>query len=183
MNTELKIVISGSFRKHLQDIGLALANFKKSNINILAPLTQETINGSDDFIFLATDDPEKSADIMEREYMTKIEQADFLYLANIDGYVGQSAATEIGVALMSSIPVIANESMADFSDEISDREQNLLKKSIFRQLPISEINSKKIAEMDLQSFTPYNFSAEEKTLLQSLVDRLLENIKSVKINV
>ena len=181
MSTEIKIVISGSFRKHLDDIGTALTNFKKSGIKVLAPLTKEAINGNNDFVFLATDDPAKSADILEKEFMANIEKADFLYLANVGGYVGQSATTEMGVALMSGVPIVVAEEIKDFSDEIPKKAQELLKKSAFRKLPISEIGSEKIAELNLESFAPINLSTAETTLLQSLVEKLLENLKFVKI--
>ena len=182
MKTEIRIAISGSFRKHLQEIGIALTKFKKSNVKVLAPLTQEAISVNDGFVFLATDNPEKSADILEKEFMANIKKADFLYLVNMGGHVGQSAATEMGVALMNDIPIVTNEDIADFSDEIPKTVQELLKKSVFQRLPIGKIDSDKVVALDLPSFMPYSFSAEEKTLLQSLVEKLLESLKSVKIN-
>ena len=183
MNTEIKIVISGRFRKYLNQIGTAIANFEKANAKVLAPLTKEAINGNDSFVFLATDDPEKSADILEKEFMLNIEKADFLYLANVCGYVGQSAATEMGVAIMNGVPVVASEEIKDFSSEIPKTAQELLKKSVFRQLSIDEISSEKIAELNLANFTPINLSPDETTLLRSLVEKLLESLKFVKITI
>lgn len=183
MNTEIKIVISGSFRKHLNDIGIAIANFEKANTKVLAPLTKEAINGNDNFVFLATDDPEKYAVILEKEFMTNVEKADFLYLANVGGYVGQSAATEMGVAIINGVPIIASKEIKDFSSEIPETAQELLKKSVFRQLSINEIGSEKIAELNLANFTPVNLSADERTLLQSLVEKLLESLKFVKMTI
>ena len=183
MNTEIKIVISGSFRKYLNDIGTAIANFEKANAKVLAPLTKESVNGNDSFVFLATDDPKKSADILEREFMANVEKADFLFLANVGGYVGQSAATEMGVAIINGVPVVASEEIKDFSSEIPKTAQELLKKSVFRQLPISEISSEKIMELNLTNFTPVSLSTDETTLLQSLVEKLLESLKFVKMTV
>lgn len=181
MNTKIKIVISGSFRKYLNDIGIAIANFEKANIKVLAPLTKEALNSKDNFVFLATDDPKKSADILEKEFMANIEKADFLYLANVGGYVGKSAATEMGFALVNGIPIVVAEKIRDFSDEIPETAQELLKKSVFRQLPISEIDSEKIAELNLANFTPVNLSTDETALLQSLVEKLLNSLKFVKM--
>ena len=183
MNTEIKIVIAGSFRKYLNDIGTAIANFEKANTKVLAPLTKEAINGNDSFVFLATDDLEKSADILEKEFMANIEKADFLYLANVGGYVGKSATTEMEVAVMNGIPVVVAEEIKDFSNEVPKTAQELLKKSVFWRLPISEISSEKIAELNLANFAPLNLSTDETTLLQSLVEKLLESLKFVKITV
>lgn len=179
----LHIVISGSFRKHLQDIGIALANFKKSNVEVLAPLTQEAGSDNADFVFLATDDPEKSADVLEKEFLANINKADFLYLANVEGYVGQSAATEMSVAVMGGIPVVTAQEIKDFSDDIPSPAQELLKKSVFQQLPIKEVNSEKIAALNLKSFKPINLSLDQTTLLQTLVEKLLENLKFVKMTI
>ncbi|GEM_PF-3372297 len=183
MNTEIKIVISGSFRKYLNDIGIAIANFEKANTKVLAPLTQKSVNSDDNFVFLATDDPEKSADILEKEFMANIEKANFLYLANVGGYVGQNAATEMGVALKSGVPIVVAEEIKNFSDEIPGKAQELLMKSVFRKLPISEISSEKITELNLTNFTPADLSTDKTTLLRSLVEKLLESLKSVKISV
>jgi len=179
----IKIVISGSFRKHLNNIGTAIANFEKVNIKVLAPLTKEVVNSNDSFVFLATDDPEKSSDTLEKEFMANIKKADFLYVVDVGGYVGQSAATEIGVALMSGVPIVVAEKVKDFSDEIPEAVQELLKKSISRQLPISEISSEKTAELNLTNFTPISLSPNETILLQSLVEKLLESLKFIKITV
>jgi hypothetical protein len=51
MNPECKVAISGSFRKHLKDIGIASANFKSADIDVLAPLTTEIVAGGDTFVF------------------------------------------------------------------------------------------------------------------------------------
>jgi len=170
-----KTVISGSFRKHLNDIGIAMASFEKANTKVLAPLTKEATKEDGNFVFLATDDPQKSADILEKEFMANIEKADFLYLANVGGYVRQSAATEMGVALMNDVPIVVAEEMKDFSDGISKTAQELFKKSVFQQLPISEISSEKIAELNLQNFTPVNLSTDKTALLQSLVKKCISS--------
>lgn len=179
----MKVVISGSFRKHLQDINQALKNFNKSEVKVLAPQTAEVINNKGGFVFIATDDPKKSADVLEKEFMANIKRANFLYVANAGGYVGQSMATEMGVAIINNVPIIVAEEIKVFSDQISNKAQELIKKSVFWQLSINEINSEKIAKLKLVSFTPVNLSNKEMLLLKSLVKKLLENLKLVKINV
>ena len=84
---------------------------------------------------------------------------------------------------MNGVPVVASEEIKDFSSEIPKTAQELLKKSVFRQLSIDEISSEKIAELNLANFTPINLSPDETTLLQSLVEKLLESLKFVKITI
>lgn len=180
MYTEIQIVISGSFRKHLHEIGQCHANFQKSNVKVLAPITEEAVNKNANFVYLTSDDPGKSADILEADFMAKITQANFLYLANVGGYVGQSAATEIAVALMSGIPIVATEEIKVFSGDIPSPAQKLIKKSISKFLPIKEINLEHVSRLNLSTFKPIHFSISDKNLLQSLINNLLESLKSAK---
>ena len=46
-------VISGSFRKHMEQIGKALEGFEKADVKVLAPTTKEAINPDEKFIILA----------------------------------------------------------------------------------------------------------------------------------
>ncbi len=160
---------------------MAIRNFEKANIKVLAPLTKETLNSNDNFVFLATDDTNKSADILEKEFMFNIKKADFLYIANVGGYIGKSVATEMGFALMNHVPIVVAEEIKDFSDEIPETAQELLKKSVFRQLSINEIALETIAELNLTKFIPFNLSSDETELLQSLVEKLLESLKFVNM--
>jgi hypothetical protein len=113
---------------------------------------------------LKTDDPVKSADVLEREFMDAIRQADFLYLANIGGYVGRSAATETGVAVISGIPVVTETKIKFFSEEIPQAAQELLRKSVFAQVGIHEISRKKIAELRWSDFTSMDLMDDEKII-------------------
>lgn len=88
-------VVSGSFRKHMEEIGNIIENFQEANVKVLAPTTKEAVNPHEDFVILATDDPKKPPHRLEMDFMREIRKADFLYVANVDGYVGKSAATEM----------------------------------------------------------------------------------------
>lgn len=182
MTSKYKTVISGSFNKHLHEIGNALENFKKAEVNVLAPLVTKVMDHAEDFVFLETDNPEKPADILENEFMSNIRKADFLYLANIGGYVGKSAATEIAIAIMSSIPVISAEKILYFSEEIPKKSQELLSTKIWCQLPINKISKNTIAVLDLSGFVSADLSETKTALLQYLVSKLLNDLKNVKLN-
>lgn len=181
MHTIIKVVISGSFRKHIDDIRMARANFQKAHIKIFAPLTTEIRNISENFVFLTTDNAEKSAYVLEKEFMTNILKADFLYLANIEGYVGHSSATEMGVACMHKVPIVVAEKITYFSDEIPKTAQELLKKTVYAQIPIHEISSSKIAKLHFSKHTPFNISPTETALLQSLIEKLLQNLQFISV--
>ena len=54
-----KAVISGSFRKHLEQISNAMDCFKRIGVKVLAPATKEPVGADDEFVILVTDDPDK----------------------------------------------------------------------------------------------------------------------------
>ncbi|MFA6295499.1 MAG: hypothetical protein WC666_03715 [Candidatus Paceibacterota bacterium] len=174
-------VISGSFRKHLDEIGIALEAFREAGIEVLAPATKDAVNSAASFVLLSTDDSKKSADVLEKEFMSKIEKIDFLYVANVGGYVGKSVAAEMSFASIHHIPIVMAEEINQFSEEISLSAQTILKTSAIAYLPIDSINSFRVADLNLQSSVPRGLSLEQKANLNSLIDNLLEELKHVKI--
>lgn len=176
MSKPLKVVISGSFRKHLKDIGIAIERFNKAGVQVLAPLTERVVNGDSDFVFLVTDDPGKTADVLEKEFMGNILRADFLYLANVGGYVGRSAAAEIATAVMNNIPIIASEEVFSFSNEVHENAQRILKRVTFKC-----VSANKIAEIALAGFVSIELSETEKNVLRQLITSLLNDLKNVKL--
>ena len=179
MKPHMKIVISGSFRKHLAEIGQARENFQKAGAEVLAPLTQEAVHSVGDFVFLATDDLEQSPDVIEEEFMANIRKTDILYVVNIGGYVGQSAATEIGVALMASIPVVVAEKIAYFSGGIPKEAQDLLQKTAYPRIPIGDIGAESLELLTIRNTPRPALSTHDKLLLESLVKKLLHDLKSI----
>lgn len=178
---KIKTVISGSFRKHLNEIGVGLEAFRKAGIEVLAPVSKNTIEGRANFVFLSTDDPKKSAYVLEKEFMSNITKSDFLYVANVRGYIGKSVAAEIGLALIHSIPIVAAEEIKEFSDEIPVFAHALLKRAIFAYLPVNSINALSVSKLNLTNFVLIDLSPDHKIGLDWLINTLLEELKHVKI--
>lgn len=176
-------VVSGSFRKHMEQIGKALENFENADVKVLAPATKEALNPNEEFIILATDDPDKPPNRLEMDFMREIHKADFLYVADVGGYVGQSAATEMAYARLKNLPVVVAEVVEKFSDEIPEKARELLRNIISGVLPISDISKEKIVDLKqkLIGQEPTNLSDEESRVLQSLVKKLLKDLKSLPL--
>lgn len=137
MGSELKIVISGSFRKNLDAIGVARTNFRRSGVKVIAPLTHEAKKAKNNFVLLKTDHPNKTPYLLEKEFIDNIKKVDFMYLANISGYIGQSMAAEMAVALMHGVPVIAvDKKIMYFSADIPQTAHKLLSKSVFHSFQL-----------------------------------------------
>ncbi len=178
----VETVVSGSFRKYMEQIGQALEAFKKADVKVLAPATKEAVNPEESFIILATDDPNKPPHKLEMDFMREIRKADFLYVADVEGYVGESAATEMAYARLKGLPVIIAEEIKTFSREISEEAQELLKKATSGVLPIADISKEKIAELKegLAGLETLDLTKQESNVLLSLIKKLLRNLEALE---
>ena len=94
----MKCVISGSFRKHYDDIRRTISDFEELGVEVLSPMKSSIINPNEAFTILETDtsnDPKK----LEEDHLNAIRQCDFLYICDIGGYIGASTLLEIGFAI------------------------------------------------------------------------------------
>jgi NTP pyrophosphatase (non-canonical NTP hydrolase) len=92
------LVISGSFRKHYRGIVECIAAFEEAGATVLSPRASRIMNPGEAFAILETDGAE-SPEALERRHLDAITAADALYVYNPEGYVGLSAALEVGWAL------------------------------------------------------------------------------------
>ncbi len=181
MSKTIKVVISGSFRKHLQFVDITLKKFIKSKIKVLAPLSAKAVNREKSFIYLRTDKKGKSAYVLEKEFIANIKKADFLYVANIKGYVGYSVAAEISTALLYGVPVLLSEKIREFSGKIPNSTQKLFKNLSFAKLSIKEITSHKISSLNLSNLKGYELIPRQRLLFLLLTRKLLNELKLAKI--
>lgn len=91
------ITISGSFRKHLDQIISIKERFESQGTYVLSPRFLEPKNPGDEFVIF-TGEEGKSPLELERHHLESIEKSDALIICNPDGYVGASALIEIGYA-------------------------------------------------------------------------------------
>lgn len=109
----IKVTISGSFRKHLDLIIKVIAEFEKFGIDILSPKYKLPKNPGDEFILFEgekTNDPKQ----LEEIHLNAIRNSDFLYVVDPGGYIGNSATMEIGYAIALNIPIYAMEEPEEF---------------------------------------------------------------------
>jgi len=96
-NEVFKIVLAGSFRKHYAQIIAVVRDFEALKHIVLSPKISAIMNEGADFVVLESDDGLPHHEI-EKLHLDAIYQADALYVVNPDGYIGSSAALEIGWA-------------------------------------------------------------------------------------
>jgi NTP pyrophosphatase (non-canonical NTP hydrolase) len=108
------VVISGSFRKHYQGILDRIAAFEDAGVTVLSPRASRIVNPGEAFAILETDGAE-TPEALERSHLDAISAADALYVHNPEGYVGLSAALEVGWALSLGKEIFVAEPAADFT--------------------------------------------------------------------
>ena len=96
----MKVVISGSFRKHLQGILKLKKELEERGIEVIKPNRVKTIDNIDNPNFVKFEGEEKIHPLMlEMEYFDAILECDAHIIYNKDSYIGQSATIELGVSM------------------------------------------------------------------------------------
>lgn len=103
----LRTVICGSFRRAAEDLRRDF-DVLASRCEILSPVSLDFTDPTAEFVRLAHEAAESEAEIEER-HLSAIRAADFVWLHCPDGYVGVSAAMELGHANATGVPVYASQ--------------------------------------------------------------------------
>jgi ADP-ribose pyrophosphatase YjhB (NUDIX family) len=101
----MKAVIHGSFRKHFAEIARTRALFEVAGIEVIAPDASEIAGYDGGFAVLASD-TETDQRMIELLYLRNLKRLGpdgFSYFVNPGGYVGKSAAYELGIASATNV--------------------------------------------------------------------------------
>jgi len=112
---QFRCVLHGSFRKHFDEIKKAHSIFTKAGIEVLAPAFSEIKYFEDGFAVLESD-KEKDQRMIELIYLHNLKRLGengFSYFVNPEGYIGKSAAYELGIAHISNVPCFFKEKLED----------------------------------------------------------------------
>ena len=118
-----KVAISGSFKRHLEEVGQAIDSFSFLGVEILSPQDNNIVDELEGFVFLDSDQ-RRSIKGVQNRHLSAIGNADILYVVCPDGYTGQSVCLEIGYAIATGTPVLASSRPEDvtvrqYVDEIA----------------------------------------------------------------
>ena len=106
----MKVVISGSFRKSLPEIIELKEQLEEKGIEVLNPKTKNTIVNLDDPTFvLFQGEEDKNKLELEKKYIESIanSNAHIIYISN--GYLGETAFSELLFSCCCGIPVYLTE--------------------------------------------------------------------------
>jgi hypothetical protein len=106
--------VSGSFRRHLPSVQQAVAELTAAGVRVLSPSDPRVVDAFGDFVFVSSD-LRRSIKGVQNRHLDAIRHSDFLWLACPDGYVGPSAAMELGYAVNAGIPVFSDAAPSDWT--------------------------------------------------------------------
>lgn len=110
----LYVTVSGSFRRHLPAIQDAVQTLRDRGVVVLSPADPRIAGSFGDFLFVRSD-IRRSIKGVQNRHLESISRSDFLWLVCPDGYVGQSAAMEIGFAVAANVPVYSDSVPSDWT--------------------------------------------------------------------
>jgi len=105
-----RVVLCGSFRKDQTGLLDAYHELIDTNCQVLSP---HSLDFDDQEFVRDNATLDMSARALEDYHLMSIRQADFIWLHAPDGYIGLSAAFEIGYALAHHIPVYSRTAISD----------------------------------------------------------------------
>jgi NTP pyrophosphatase (non-canonical NTP hydrolase) len=107
----LKVVLCGSFRRDFAGLRHAFAILDQ-HFELIGPSALDFVDLDADFVRLASERDHSPATI-EAVHLERIRRADFVWLHAYQGYVGTSAAMEIGHAVAAGVPVYTDSRLMD----------------------------------------------------------------------
>lgn len=104
----LPVVLSGSYRKDFEGLKRAYEELQDIGCKILSPSNVVAVNEIDGFVYMKGEEVQ-DPDAIEARHLDAIERSSFVWLHSPDGYVGPTAALEIGFAKAAGVPVYGRE--------------------------------------------------------------------------
>lgn len=110
----LKAVVSGSFRRHMADIQDTVHTLVEMGVEVLSPADPRVVDEFGEFLFVASDRLRSIRGVQSR-HLLALHEADFLWMVNPDGYIGQSASMELGFAVAIGKPIFSDTAPNDLT--------------------------------------------------------------------
>lgn len=105
-------VLSGSYRRDTASLKRAHESLESLGVEILSPQNVDVQREDDGFVFMRGE-LGQAPSALESRHLDAIERAHFMWLHAPDGYVGTSAALEIGFARAAGVPVYSDATPSD----------------------------------------------------------------------
>lgn len=111
---QTRVTVSGSFHRHIGAIQRVVEEFNSAGVVVLSPSDPRVVDEFGEFLFVASD-LRRSVRGVQNRHLAAVSSSDLLWLECPDGYVGPSAAFEIGYAMSEGVPVYASTPPGDLT--------------------------------------------------------------------
>jgi NTP pyrophosphatase (non-canonical NTP hydrolase) len=108
----MPVVLSGSFRRDPVGLREAHAELARLGCRVLSPVTVEFVHEAEGFAYSA-DQLDSTVHEIESAHLRAITESAFVWLHDPNGYIGVSAALEVGTAAAAGVPVFARQQPSD----------------------------------------------------------------------
>ena len=101
-----RVTVSGSFHRHMDEVQKAVYALTDMGVDVLSPSDPRVVDAFGEFLFVASDRL-RTVRLVQSRHLAAVDASDFLWLVCPDGYVGASAAMELGWAAAKGVPVLS----------------------------------------------------------------------------
>jgi hypothetical protein len=109
-----RATVSGSFRRAMVAVQAAVQELTDAGVDVLSPADPRVVDSFGDFVYVASDEVRRIRTVQGR-HLAAIAGSDFVWLIAPDGYIGQSAAMEIGFAAAHEVSVFSTDVPEDLT--------------------------------------------------------------------
>ncbi len=110
--TQIDVVLCGTFRKDVEGLKKAFEHLKDLGCRVLSPGNIDIVSETDGFVYMRGEEIE-TPERLEMRHLDAIQHARFVWLHAPEGYVGPTAALEVGFARACGVPVFSSSMPTD----------------------------------------------------------------------
>jgi hypothetical protein len=110
----VRATVSGSFHRGMEEVQAAVASLTDAGVEVLSPAHPQIVDAFGQFLFVASDRQRKIRLVQDR-HLAAIASSHFVWLVAPQGYVGVSAAMEIGSAAARGVPIFGSTPPSDLT--------------------------------------------------------------------
>lgn len=112
---KFRVILHGSFSKHFAQIQEAASIFQAAGVEVLAPKLTDIVDQADGFGMFADEigqDP-RLIELLYLHNLKRLGSGGFSYFVNPEGYIGKSAAYELGIAQITNTRCFYQSALSD----------------------------------------------------------------------
>ena len=109
---QVDTVICGTYRKDVAGLRRTFEELRDSGFRVLSPSSMDIVSEKDGFVYMKGEEGRRP-DAIEEKHLKFINSARMVWLHAPEGYIGPTAAMEIGYARASGIPVFSSQEPKD----------------------------------------------------------------------